>query len=200
MTSDCVVDVELFKKYSTGSSECDSCSKRSQCESSYIEICKCIIKKHDKDEFTIFECVCLKDFFEHVRTGECVIHYNDSIKKEYLDIFDKLPADLKEKIFDVLSNEKCTKKIKRGKLKKHDFELIDDDPTLKYKKHYLDVATHLDSRRIISTQEAKDDVYNHEFLINLTYVISCVNVCDQNGKILDNIKAERTSKEDVKRN
>ena len=98
MTSDCVVDVELFKKYSMGSSECNSCLKHAQCKRSSIDIARCLIIK-GQDKFIIKECGCLISFFEYVRKGKCIIHYNDFIKKDYYDLFDKLPEDLKQSIY-----------------------------------------------------------------------------------------------------
>ncbi len=187
MTQECVVDAELFKKYCLDSGRCNSCQERSQCESSYYEVANCLVVK-GKLKFVIQEWGCLDDFLKYVENGKCPVYYNDIIKIQYINLFDKMPLDLMNSIHYLLSKEGLTVKKDRGELNGEDLNLIDSVGTLKPKKDYLDIVTCLKTRIIVSTQEDKKNVYTAKLLGSMSLVPICRNVCEQRDEIFKEIK------------
>lgn len=167
MTSECVLDAELFKKYSSESQCC-----------SYVDIVPDLLSRgHDK--FTIRECTCLFELLGAVDEGKCVVYLNEKIREKYIAHIDKLPGDLLIYFESILTNKNQTK-IENGS-----FELTDSEElkstTLKDKEIYLNVAKSLATGRIVSTIEDIKNVYKSKSNIHivLKHGISCKNACEQ---------------------
>lgn len=180
MIPGCVVDIELFKKY---------CFE--ECSSIYEAAAKCV-KLDGADHFVIEECHCLFDFLIDINNKKCVLYYNKGMNAEYLKYIYKLPPDVLYHLESILSNTDLAIKIQddEGCL---DQETVDKlkSTELKHKIIYLDLVTsrRIKNRRIISSKEDLENVYNLNFdLINeinssLGINISFRNVCQQMGEI-----------------
>lgn len=75
MTSECVVDAELFKKYCLDSSRCNSCQEHSQCESSFVAVASCLIAKGlDKDnDWTEKRKLLCNEFWDDCAQESCEV-------------------------------------------------------------------------------------------------------------------------------
>lgn len=163
MTLECVIDAELFKKYSTDNKH-----------GSFIETIKYLLDK-GHDDSTIREANCLFDFLRAIANGKGIIYYNEEIINEYLQYFDKLPLDLIDLIQLILSNEKCSRKI-TGSFRSQDFEYF-ENTALKDKLVYLDVAYSLKEKKIVSTIEDIKNTYRPNARALMKYTIFAENIC-----------------------
>jgi hypothetical protein len=184
MTSECVVDAELFKNYCL--QECDttlSCEKYCSCKESTEEVIVCLIETVTvrQKSWIIRENKCLDKFLDFINKGKCIIYYNNDILNEYGKLV--LPEPLLGYFNSILSNDQHAIKKDIGGLIEKDFNLIEDSEVLKSKRNYLDIAASLSQRTIVSTKEDKKNVYTPKHTNGLSLRIECKDVCEMENKI-----------------
>jgi hypothetical protein len=166
-TSECVLDAELLKKYSSESRCC-----------SYVDVVPDLLSKgHEK--FTIRECTCLFEFLGAINKGKCIVCLDEKIREQYIAHIDKLPDDLLSFFESILTNKNQTR-TENGSFEFADSEEL-KSTTLKDKEIYLNVAKSLTTGRIISTVEDLKSVYKSKSNIHILmrHGISCKNACEQ---------------------
>lgn len=87
-----------------------------------------------------------------------IIYYNDAIIKEYADIVKNIPEEVLFQITNILSDDERSIKTES----RMTFEHINNiqDTSLKKKSQYLDVATSLPNKIILSTKKEIKEIYN----------------------------------------
>ncbi|VVB93269.1 Uncharacterised protein [uncultured archaeon] len=184
MTSECVVDAELFKKYCLHECGITSCEKYSGCKDSLDEVIVCLIETETgrRKSWIIKESKCLDKFLDFIDNGKCILYYNNHILSEYDGLL--LPEPLLGSLNSILSNDQhAIKKEGVGGLIDVDFNLIEESDALRSKRNYLDLAASLCQRTIISTKEDKENVYHPTHTTGLSLRIECKNVCEMENKI-----------------
>ncbi len=184
MTSECVVDAELFKNYCLR--ECEitsSCEKYCRCIESVDEVIVCLIETVTvrQKSWIISENKCLDKFLDFINKGKCKIYYNNHILNEYDKLL--LPEPLAGFFNSILSNDQHAIKKDIGGLVDNDFNLIEGSDVLKLKRNYLDIAASLSQRTIVSTKEDKKKVYAPKHTTGLSLRIECKDVCEMVDKI-----------------
>ena len=167
MRSGCVLDAELFRKYCSN----DNCD-------SIFSVAKCLIKT-GQDNSVVRECSCLFDFLEVITFGNCILHYSDEIKDEYLVLINILPEDILDYLEQILSCSDFSRKIIKGGFKFKDFENL-KSTKLEHKKIYLDATKSLEDERIIvSSEEDIRNNYKPHRDILMNHDIYSKSVCKQ---------------------
>jgi hypothetical protein len=100
----------------------------------------------------------LIELLEAVALGKAIICRNKRIVEIYEKYLNKIPYEIAEYIQAILANDNCSKRIDDGGLLSDDFDEI-SGTTLRDKEIYLDIATSLCRRIIVSTEEDKITVY-----------------------------------------
>lgn len=162
MTFQCVVDVELLKKYSTDNS------------SNSIEDIVLNLNKESYDS-SFNEAVCFLNLLNYIAREEAVICCNNEILREYLQYINKMPREINLLLFEILSNDKCSKTIEAFS---KDIYFEFKNTSLESKLIYLDVANSLEGVTILSTKEALKNIYsfNNERLMKRRIVVK--DVCN----------------------
>ena len=101
----------------------------------------------------------LMNLLEKVATQKALICQNFQIIDEYNNYIEKLPDEMHEMFKDILSDDDCLIKIDKGKFTSEDFKEIKDSE-LVAKEIYLDIASALNKKTIVSTQEDKENIYS----------------------------------------
>jgi len=166
MTSGCVLDAELFRKYCSD----DNCD-------SIFRVAKCLIEMGQ--DSVIRECSCLFNFLEVIIFGNCILYYSDEIKDEYMVLINNLPEDILDHLEKIFSDRKFSHKIIKGGFKLEDFEKL-KSTKLEHKKIYLDATKSLkDERIIVSSEEDITTNYKPHRDILIDHDIYSKSVCKQ---------------------
>jgi len=184
MKKECVIDSELFRKYCL--EECENnCEKYNACIHSVFNVVVCLIEnnKYKKKEWLVEEIKCFQNFLEHIDEGNCIVYYDENIQKDYDEILDILPEPLFGFFSSILANDTHSIKKERGLLKADDLSLIEGSVILRSKKAYLDIASSLHHRIIVSTKEDKENVYLPKHTKGLEFKIICKDVCEGETEI-----------------
>ena len=167
MTTGCIIDAELFKKYCLD----NNCN-------SIFEAAKCLIEKGENHS-VVQECNCLLDLLEAISYQKYILYYSDKIKEEYKNQIDNLPEDILDCLEKIFSNANSSRKIIKGGFKLEDFNKI-RSTKLEHKKIYLDSAKSIPNERtIVSSYEDITINYKPHRIILMEHDIYSKNVCKQ---------------------
>jgi hypothetical protein len=146
-----VLDASLFEKYSTN--RLTSSEDPISIDEVYLQLVK-----EGKNGNIFKELKSLMDLLEGVTEGKAVICLTEELKGIYEGYLDKIPYEIEEFVWAIVSNRECSTSIESDKLIGEDFKEI-KNTTLKEKEIYLDVAKALTKKIIVSTEEDKNNIY-----------------------------------------
>ena len=100
----------------------------------------------------------LMDLLDAVAMQKAIICQNNKIIDEYNNYINKLPDEMHDVFSNILSDEECLVEIDRGKFTLEEFDEI-EGTELGAKEVYLDLASALKKKTVVSTQEDKNNIY-----------------------------------------
>jgi hypothetical protein len=150
MSNRFVLDASLLKKYSSDT----PCSGNSV---SLDAVCLRSINGCGRGN-VIKEVKSFMDLLDRVKERKAIIYFDDKINEEYRKYIDKIPSEIRDSIWGILSDSRCSQKTNKGKFLFNDFQEI-ENTTLKDKGKYLHIAKALPNKRIVSTEDDKLDIY-----------------------------------------
>lgn len=163
--SEFVVDSELFLKISSNDSEYRS----------FMELMRDRISNRQFNQNDVNECKYFFELLKLIREHKYKLVYNGKIKKEFNQIVESCPEDIKILFSRVFSDRGCYEEYERKLNHKCRIRLL--NTPLKNKIHYIDAA-HLceNNKLIVSTTEFIDSKYRrHQSDLN-DIGIACENV------------------------
>jgi hypothetical protein len=147
-----VLDASIFRKYSVVEPNKDL-SKHCSIDRVYEKL-----DNGKKDLNTAREILCLLELLKIIANEKAKICMSNKINNEYIELLDEIPKDVYEYLCAIMSNEMCIDYLEGGLFKVNDFNEI-KNTDLEKKGIYLDIATALPNRIIVSTKEDKDFIY-----------------------------------------
>ena len=147
-----VLDASLFKKYSLD---------RRSTSADPITYDDVIMKLHNEGccNNTCKELWRFMDLLNTVAEREAIICQNWKIIEGYASYLDKMPSEMNYLFSVIISDDDCLHEIDRGNFTSEDFEEI-KGTELQSKEIYLDLASKIKNRIIVSTLEDKSSVYS----------------------------------------
>jgi hypothetical protein len=133
-----VLDASLFEKYSSD-------------EQNSIDIVFQKLIDSGKCSWTISkELNSFMELLEAVTEGKAIICRSEGVIQEYTSFINKIPPEILEYVLTILSDDNCSVEIEKGEFQGDDSREI-KDTELGSKEIYLDIATALKKRVIVST-------------------------------------------------
>lgn len=151
MSNRFVLDASLFKKYSLDQ------PTSSDNPISLDEIFMRLVNEGRSGNFCK-ELKFLIDLLDAVIKGEATICLNEEINNEYKNFLNKIPSEIEDLVWAILSNANSSVQMDSGGFTDRDFDEI-KGTTLQSKGIYLDLAKTLKRKIIVSTEEDKEDIY-----------------------------------------
>ena len=108
---------------------------------------------------TFKELRSLMDLLDAVAMQKAIICQNNKIIDEYNHYINRLPDEMQNLFSNILSDEECLFKIDNGEFTSEEFNEI-KGTDLGDKEVYLDLASGLMKKTVVSTQEDKNNIYS----------------------------------------
>lgn len=161
---ECVLDTELFEKFSPDKRELSERSESGALKEEYAN-----------------ELKCLSDFLSAIQEAKCIACYNDEILEEYAAWIEKLPEDphkIGEALSTIISFDSFSTEVI---VTPHDIDIIKtriEGTALEKKLQYMVVARSRHSRLIVSTCNDIEGCYRGCSRILMSLKIRSKNACD----------------------